>query len=645
MIENCILNFSLRTSFYFYKFVFKMMILRTFLPKYQTITFFHYLKLLVLLFVLLPFVTFAQNNDEKDYFQQAKHYLKNKQYDLYKKELRDLEDFFLNTKDSTHYFLTAIKYIELYRDHINNKDSLLNALNKVKKIAQHYDKPIYQTNYKYLYAAHLTDEGNYVEALSVFQQLETQLKGKNYKFIPIFYDNYARLLYLLKDYEQALEKLKISASIFQSRDMLVNSSASYNNLGILYKNLLQKDSSIYYHKKSLEISLKLNDSANISKSYNNISTTYKEFNDYTNTEINLKKAFEYAPKNLSEGLAINYADILILQSKYVQAEKLLLQVKSQTLNMDRKVNIFERLSITKKLQGDYKTALLYSDSIIDSSNKLLNETKIKEIEKLKTAYATKEKENEIKLLKQTAQLQTERNQSRFILTASIFGFILVVLGGLFFRIRYKQRNLEIEKLKLEQKVLRAQMNPHFIFNVLTSIQNSVMTNNPLNAALYISRFSKLIRQNFDFIQKEYVLLSEDIDALKNYLLTQQLRFQNKFDFNIIIDESLPIEKIKVPPMMLQPFAENAIEHGFKNIEYKGTIEVSIKKKNKHQLAIQILDNGKGYHPKLKTKKDHAIAVFKKRLFLNKESDAKTFSISNRKESGTQVSFLLTLDEL
>ncbi len=621
------------------------MILATRLFKYQMPTIIYRLKYVVFILVLLPFITLAQNKEENEYFLQSKQYLKLKQYDLYKEELNHLEQQFIQSKDSLNRFKTIIKHIEFYRDVKPDKDSLQTYLNYAKQVADKYQKDIYQANYKFLYASYLTEIGEYVEALSIFQQLETQLNGKDYNFIPLFYDGYAKLLYVLNDYDKALEKLKISAKAFEKQKLLVNSSASYNNLGILYKNMLEKDSSIYYHKKSLEISLKLNDSINISKSYNNMATTYKQFNDYENTEIYLKKALDYVSGSLSEGLIINYADVLIIRSKYELAEKLLLDLKDRIVNKERKKAVFDELSVLKKVQGDYKMALVYTDSIIKISNELLNETKIKEIEKLKTEYATKEKENEIKLLKQTAQLQTERNQSRLILTISIFGFILVTLVSLFFRIRYKQRKLELEKVKLEQKVLRSQMNPHFIFNVLTSIQNTVMKNDSLNAALYISRFAKLIRQNFDFVQKEYVILAEDLDALKNYLLTQQLRFQNKFDFEFHIENNIPVNQIKVPPMMLQPFIENAIEHGFKNITYKGKIDIFISQKAENQLAFSITDNGKGYQPKPNDKKDHAIKIFIQRLYLNKASDAQTFSIKNNTEGGTQVSFNLTINEI
>ncbi|MEZ4853198.1 histidine kinase [Flavobacterium sp.] len=598
-------------------------------------------RLLLGVLFLIHFIVYTQEKNNEALFNESSIYLKNNQFSQYASKLKQLESYFLKRKDSTNHFKTIIKQIELFSIHNPNKDSVQFYLTKLKKWANFYQKPYFNYNYDFINASKLSDNGKYVEALAIFQKLEPLLKNKQYPFIPNYYDAYAKQLYLLGDYEKAFDKLKISARGFELQKNLVNSSASYNNLGILYKNRKQWDSSLFYHQKSLQINLQLKDSVNISKSYNNIATTYKHINNYNKTEENLKKAIQFAPKNYSDGLVINYADLLIIQNKYNEAERLLTNMKNKTLTVEHKKGAFERLAIINKNKENYKTALAYTDSVILVSNEILNETKIKEIEKLKTTYETKEKEAEIQLLKQKAQLQTEKNNTKLILTIAIIVLLIGLIGIVFFRSRYKQRKLELDKITLEQKVLRSQMNPHFIFNVLTSIQNTVMTNNPLSAATYISRFAKLIRQNFEFIQKEFIPLSEDIDALKNYLLTQQLRFENKFEFEFHLDQNLLPDKIKVPPMMLQPFLENAIEHGLKNSSKKGKIDVFIKNKSSKQIQFIVTDNGKGYMPNKKDTQDHALKIFKKRLQLHKSTDVKTFTIKNRNEGGTIVSFCLT----
>ena len=208
---------------------------------------------------------------------------------------------------------------------------------------------------------------------------------------------------------------------------------------------------------------------------------------------------------------------------------------------------------------------------------------------------------------------------------------------------YKNKTLkdEKEKLKLEQKVLRSQMNPHFIFNALSAIQNSLLDNEPLKSAGYLSRFAKLIRQNFDFINEKTILLADEIDALRNYMETQQLRYKDKFNYEINIHADIDINKVEIPPLLLQPFVENAIEHGFKNKTDKGLIQITFSKKE-DAICYKIVDNGKGFDVNHKTEKIHAIDIFKKRLKLRENDEIKTFKISSS-DKGTIIKFCLKND--
>jgi LytS/YehU family sensor histidine kinase len=138
------------------------------------------------------------------------------------------------------------------------------------------------------------------------------------------------------------------------------------------------------------------------------------------------------------------------------------------------------------------------------------------------------------------------------------------------------------------------MNPHFIFNALSSIQSlSLEPENQSKVSGYISRFSKIMRQSLESTYNDLVSIEEEISFLENYLNIQKMRFPNKFDYQIEMADDLEIDEIKVPSMLLQPFIENSIEHGFKGIEYEGIILIKIFKENS-QLKIIISDNGKGF---------------------------------------------------
>jgi ligand-binding sensor domain-containing protein/two-component sensor histidine kinase len=170
--------------------------------------------------------------------------------------------------------------------------------------------------------------------------------------------------------------------------------------------------------------------------------------------------------------------------------------------------------------------------------------------------------------------------------------LLVIL--IFIYIKYRERKMREQNklLILEQKLLRSQMNPHFIFNSLSSIQSFIFENNPVEAGSYLSRFAELIRSILYNSREDYITLENEIKTLKNYFELQQLRYNHKFDFDIDIDPEIFPEDISIPPMIAQPFIENAVEHGIKYIEEKGLITVSFTLMN-DSLLLTVEDNGIG----------------------------------------------------
>jgi LytS/YehU family sensor histidine kinase len=187
------------------------------------------------------------------------------------------------------------------------------------------------------------------------------------------------------------------------------------------------------------------------------------------------------------------------------------------------------------------------------------------------------------------------------------------------------------------------MNPHFIFNALTSIQKNLLEEDLLKSSTSLARFAKLIRQNFEFTNKPLINLDEDLEALKNYIETQQLRFEDKFNYEINVQKGLDLSYIQIPPMLLQPFVENAIEHGFKSKEEKGNLIINVLKKD-DLFLFEIIDDGIGFKEKIsKTKREHAIDIFLNRLKLRGFSEEKSFKITSAVSGkGTKILFTLKL---
>ncbi|MGZ3930027.1 MAG: ligand-binding sensor domain-containing protein [Bacteroidia bacterium] len=214
----------------------------------------------------------------------------------------------------------------------------------------------------------------------------------------------------------------------------------------------------------------------------------------------------------------------------------------------------------------------------------------------------------------------------------------------------KKLQLEKEVVELEQKALRLQMNPHFIFNALNSIQSQIGTDNEQAARYYLAKFSRLMRQILDNSRNTEITIEEEVGTLENYLLIEKFCNGDRFDYTIRVDDAIEKDYVKIPPMLLQPFIENAIKHGLKNSSDKrGLIEVEFREKN-NVLECSVTDNGIGrkkaeelnkgsketYH------KSTALIVTQERLDLLKENPAvKSLEIidlhdENGEASGTKV---------
>ncbi|MEO6759505.1 MAG: histidine kinase, partial [Saprospiraceae bacterium] len=177
------------------------------------------------------------------------------------------------------------------------------------------------------------------------------------------------------------------------------------------------------------------------------------------------------------------------------------------------------------------------------------------------------------------------------------GVILAVALWLFYRSRVRQIRRDAalrEKVRdLETAALRAQMNPHFIFNCLQSIQAFIARNDRDAAASYLARFAKLVRLALHGSVNGQHSLSEEMAMLENYLYLEQLRFGDKFEFVIHTEPGLDPEDITLPPLLVQPFVENALVHGLKGRENGGRVEVFFSKKG-DLMEVVVTDNGTGF---------------------------------------------------
>ena len=228
----------------------------------------------------------------------------------------------------------------------------------------------------------------------------------------------------------------------------------------------------------------------------------------------------------------------------------------------------------------------------------------------------------------------------------ILTVIVLIVGGLIF-LRYHKRSKERLKKSAQEKQLaslklksiRSQLNPHFMFNALTSIQNLINKNDIEDANFYLSKFAGLTRQVLDSNNEDLISLEEEVKLLNDYLQMEQLRFNFKFD--ILVDENLNQANIEIPAMLLQPFVENAVKHGISGLKEMGMLSIKMMAESNDLLLI-IEDNGKGFSQKEHTM-GYGLKLSEERItLLNQLFKEQPLSLHlNPGDTGTSVTIRLS----
>ena len=283
------------------------------------------------------------------------------------------------------------------------------------------------------------------------------------------------------------------------------------------------------------------------------------------------------------------------------------------------------LALYQRFFTDFDQLIMADSTLVHAQIFTSTEERIKQLEKQQ-------------VLKDQLLLKT--NRLNYVLIGSVF--LLTLLMGYIIK-----SFLEIKKSnkKIALQSLRREMNPHFIFNSLNSVNQFIAQNNELEANKYLSSYSNLMRNMMETSNKDFIPLSNEIEQIKKYLDLEHLRFSDKFDYKIHIDPSIDTEGVQIPNMLIQPNLENAIWHGLRYKEEKGILTIFITQEN-NRIKVTIEDNGigikKSQELKTKNQKIHdsrGLNNVKERIKLLNDLYKKniTFEINEREnESGTTV---------
>lgn len=462
--------------------------------------------------------------------------------------------------------------------------------------------------------------------------------------------NMANLHSALRNFDKALS---LEKALIPLADEMNNSDLRVLdrcNLGSSFLNLKLYDSAKRYLNEALGLAKSLAIEKRIPLILYNLSSlnyNQKQFEEAANL---LSYTIESAQKNEQPTilvrsrylLALCYLEQSDIESVQSQIDLGIGDARRYQLRQDQ-VYFLELLADVYGRNGNYKEAISTLQTLRQLEDSVLNDDRIRTIEELQTKYETEKKEQQIQNLEQENMISELkiRQQNALLLGGVVLGLAGIFAGLVF----YRNRTLSLEKKRLltEQQLLRSQMNPHFLFNALGSIHAFIFKGEKREAADYLTTFSELTRDILDHSTQDWITLEKEVKTLIKYVEVQQLRFPH-ISFKLDIDEQLDVENLLIPPMLLQPFIENAFEHGMKGLD-SGIIETVICEKE-GQLSVQIKDDGMGLGKSSSLHDSKAVQITQERLKILFPKHNTHLSIRNRTDKrGVLVSIVLPKEEV
>jgi len=457
----------------------------------------------------------------------------------------------------------------------------------------------------------------------------------------------------LADYPKAMEYFLKALGQTEEADIWERGNL-YTNLGLVYKNLNQLSEAESYHRQATELYRREGYKQMEASSLGNLGAVLqlqgkieeaeklvsqalvlnKEIgnkrrvaSDFTalGSLFSEKRSFAKAKKYL-DSAAGYYSEIgeklslstVLLQlaklekndfgsknlSKALELEQRALSLAQESESLDAQRSAWKALGETLKEQGEYLKSLESYQMYQAFQDSIFNDENEKKQLSLQIGYEFETREKELKEVfeseKQVLEFEKQSEQLKASLYLLGIGAILLLGGGGFWAFRQQARSkrqkleseLKAQMAELELKALKAQMNPHFIFNALSSISNFLLKNQPEEADKYLTRFSRLIRRILEYSEVKEIALSEEISLIQDYITIEELRLGKKIGFEVIFEDGVKDSQLMIPPLLLQPLVENSIWHGIAHIHEEGLITLKVISQDQSYLLV-LRDNGTG----------------------------------------------------
>lgn len=452
---------------------------------------------------------------------------------------------------------------------------------------------------------------SYQESIALYKNMNIS-NLSNWHLI-VLYEGFGDTYGAIKEYPKAIENYKKGLAVAQQHAIKPKITDLNSKIAQTYSESGKTSQAQNYFDNALSLASKENTTRSVKEKvtvadFQNANRSYVD-------EIELRKEALKDIESLEKDSVIDNESPLTSQNQNYKigsayfAQKdynsAIPYLEKSIKEANKKEDLIVQKDATRKLSdvyydaGDFKKAL----ATYKAYTEVVDELYIKKEQELSQAARFNrnitEKQNRIttlesdnKLSESLFQLTTERNKRQQLIIYSLIGGLLLLLVTAYFMYKYiKQQRLANNLLAL--KSLRSQMNPHFIFNALNSVNSFIASNDERAANKYLSDFSQLMRSVLENSDEDFIPLKKEIELLELYTKLEHFRFQDKFDYNLTVDDAIVVDDYVIPPMLLQPYIENAVWHGLRYKLEKGHLSIHIQKKSDSEITITISDNGIG----------------------------------------------------
>lgn len=464
------------------------------------------------------------------------------------------------------------------------------------------------------------EQNDYAKALEYFfKALKLFEKAKQYGNVAAIYNGIGVVYKSQKEYKKALVYFG-KAYTLQQKKVSAEIAVTLTNIGEIHLNLDEDAKALESYKKA-ESTLQrfLVTDRSLGELYNNYGNYYRKHKDYTTAKSYYEKALVIFNDNeelFGASATLEYLGRIAEQNGQYALAADYYERSSQTagkIGVTGQVKDSEKaLSELYENQGNIKEAFEHYKKYSIAHDSLINSENLKALVREEMNFEFERREAGRKLEIEKKQVLYKEQVKRHRLQM-IFGSVFVALAfGVVFLIysrRQIKKNLTLQRdlAEYEQKALHLQMNPHFVFNCLGAISGFIVQNGTDSAIKYLAKFSKLMRLTLEYSKESLIPIDREIESLQNYLELEQLRFNQIFDFTITKDDGIE-DDMALPPLLIQPFVENAIIHGIVPKKDKGLITVDFKLIGEC-LVCTITDDGIGL-AQSKALKENSVTVHK-----------------------------------